>query len=259
MTHEDALSIVRPLDITGPAHGTVAGDFDRVVAAIDGRPDVIDALNSLDASAVEETPQGAAAHRGCREILEYMVLKGVCPDVFMMAALAMTDHLRWAIQRRPSLANARGGHGIHVLNHAADRATADLLLAHDADPNYPTYEAWDWTPMHEAAADGRVDILGALCDYGGRVDGGSLSHGYATEPLHGAARNGHADAVRWLLANGAGADAIGKGGPFEGRTVRDVARENGHDAVLHALDALDAWRPGTSTVGRPLPVIRASS
>lgn len=256
MTHEKADEIVRSLDITGAAHGTVHGDFDRVAAAIESRSDAVDALNSLDPTQIEETPQGAAAHRGCREILEYMLRKGVTPDVFVMSALGMTDHLRWALRRRAGLANSRGAHGIHVLNHAADRATAELLLLYDADPNYPIYEPWDWTPVHEAAAGGRIDIMEALCDYGGRMDGASLGPAYTTAPLHAAARNGHAPAIRWLLANGAGTDAIGKGGPYEGRTARDIAEEYGHASVAHALDA---WRPVSSSIGRPLPVIRACS
>ncbi|MBT5532146.1 ankyrin repeat domain-containing protein [Candidatus Poribacteria bacterium] len=252
MTHDEALDIVRELDITGAAHGTVHGDFDRVKAALDGHPDAIAALNALDPAKVEETPQGSAAHRGCREILDYMLMRGVSPDVFMMCALGMTDHLRWAFRRRPHLANSRGAHGIHALNHSADRATAELLLHYDADPNCPIYEPWDWTPVHEAAANGRIDALSVMCEYGGRIDGPY----YCTTPLHAAARNGQANVVRWLLGNGAGADAMGKGGPYEGRTARDIAAENGHQAIVVTLDG---WRPQPASMDRSLPVIRPSA
>ena len=252
MTHEDAMDIVEAMDITGAAHGAVHGDFDRVRTALTDHARAITALNSLEPAKGKETPQGAAAHRGCREVLQFMVSRGVTPDVFIMAALGMTDDLRSVLRRAPHLANSQGAHGIHALNHSIDRATTDLLLHFGADPNYPVYEPWNWTPVHEAAAGDRVDTLSALAEYGGRIDGAQ----HCTTALHAAARNGSVRAVRWLLANGAAADPVGAGGPYEGRTPRETAAEYGRDAVLAALDA--AAHP-MSPVARPLPVIRAAS
>jgi len=252
MTHEEAIDIVAAMDITGAAHGTVHGDFDRVRTALDDHAGAITALNSLDPAKVEETPQGAAAHRGCREVLQLLVSRGVTPDVFIMAALGLTDDLRWILRRSHHLANSQGAHGIHALNHACDRPTTDLLLHFGADPNFPVYEPWDWTPVHEAAAGDRVDILAALADYGGRIDGERRG----TTALHAAARNGSVHAVRWLLANGAASDPVGGGGPYEGRTAREIAAEYGRGGVLAALDAAAA---PMSAAARPLPVIRATS
>ena len=252
MAHEEAWRIVQAMDIIEAARGAASSDLDRVRTALDDHADAITALNSLDPAKAEETPQGAAAHHGCREILQLMVSRGVRPDIFTMAALGLADDLRWLLRRSPHLANARGAHGIHALNHASDRVTTDLLLHLGADPNCLVYELWDWTPVHEAAAADRVDTLAALADYGGRVDGAL----HSTTALHAAAQNGSIRAARWLLDNGAAADPIGRGGPYEGRTAREIATERGHGGVLATLEAAAA---PVSLVAVPLPVARATS
>src|SRR5947209_5677930 len=128
MTHAEAERIVEALRLVGPAHGTVHGDFDRVRAVLDECPEAIEALNALDPSLMEETPQGAAAHLGCREILEEMLVQGVKLDIFIACALGWTEEVTRLLRREPGLANARGAHGIHVLNHAFDARTAQILI-----------------------------------------------------------------------------------------------------------------------------------
>ena len=137
---------------------------DRVRAALDEWPDAIEALNALEPGRMEETPQGAAAHLGCREILEEMLARGVKLDIFMACALGWTAEVTELLRRQPGLANARGAHGIHVLNHACDRRTAQLLLEYGADPETPIYLPWGWTPIHEAASREANIIFGAVVD-----------------------------------------------------------------------------------------------
>src|SRR5688500_8786880 len=105
MTHAQAHRLVRRLNLIGPAHGTVHGDFDWVKEALD-RPETVAALNALDPCRVEETPQGAAAHLGCREILEYMLARGVKLDIFMACALGLTERAAELLRQEPRLANA---------------------------------------------------------------------------------------------------------------------------------------------------------
>lgn len=231
MTHARAQEIVERLTLVGPAHGTVHGDFDRVKAALDEQPELVKALNALDPSRVEETPQGAAAHLGCREILACMLSRGVRLDIFMACALGMAERAAEFLRQEPTLANARGAHGIHVLNHAADQRTAQLLLDLGADPNAVIYAPWGWTPVHEAAAKGRREIVALLVTRGGEI--GRQSQG--TSPLHAAARNGHRAVVAWLLDRGAAPNARGRGGPWDGKTALDFAVEYGHDDIAALL------------------------
>ena len=230
-THIEARRLVERLDLIGPCHGSVPGDYDRVRAAFEGQPLLVPALNALDATRMEETPQGAAAHLFCREILEYMLSQNVHLDLFMACALgsraAVTAHLR----REPSLANARGAHGIHVLNHAADVPLLQLLLDHGADPGTVVYEPWGWTPLHEAAYRGRCPLLTVMAEAGGRLH--DVRRGLT--PLHAAARMGHCAVVEWLVGRGVDLLARAHEGPWQGRTALALAAEFGHAEIAAFL------------------------
>src|SRR3954454_23769499 len=93
-THSQARRLVEQLDLIGPCHGTIPGDYDRVSVVFDREPRLADALNALDPKQVEETPQGAAAHLFCREILQLMLSQGVELDLFMACALGLEDAVR---------------------------------------------------------------------------------------------------------------------------------------------------------------------
>jgi ankyrin repeat protein len=224
LTHAQARRLVERLYLIGPSHGTIAGDFDRVRDAFERHPQLPAALNALDPGKMEETPQGAAAHLGCREILTYMLAQGVALDPFIACALGMRDVLEQFLRREPHLANSRGAHGIHALNHALDRSTFELLLEHGADPSALVYAPWGWTPLHEEAHRGRQDRVELLIAAGAKPDAG----GAGTTPLHAAARMGHRDVVEWLVQRGANVNARGSGGPWQGKSVLSIALGNGH-------------------------------
>src|SRR5258707_2145353 len=79
-----------------------------------------------------ETGIGAAAHVGDRAIAEFFLARGVPSNICVAAMLGRTDEVRQALNNDPSLANARGAHGISVLFHAAMSGNieiAGLLLA----------------------------------------------------------------------------------------------------------------------------------
>lgn len=230
-THTEAWRLVQRLDLIGPCHGSVPGDLDRVQAAFRAQPLLPLALNALEPARLEETPQGAAAHLFCREILQFMVAHGVRLDLFMASALGMTDVVRWHLRREPSHANARGAHGIHLLNHAADPATLQLLLEQVADPNTVVYEPWGWTPLHEAAYRARRQLLQLMMD--ARPGLGSGPTGLT--PLHAAARMGHQGVVEWLVGQGADLQACDQRGPWRGKTALAVAEEHGHEEVADFL------------------------
>lgn len=231
MTPTEARRLVEQFDLIGPCHGSVPGDFDRVRALFEAHPVLVPALNILDPAGMEETPQGAAAHLFCREILLDMLARGVRQNLFIASALGDVAALVGFLRQGPALANARGAHGIHVLNHAVNPRVARLLLEHGADPNSSVYEPWGWTPLHEAAYRGKRSLLKLLVAAGGRLDAG----GDGPTPLHAAARMGHREVVKWLVSRGADLDARDTVGPWPGKTALMLAEENGHIEVARFL------------------------
>src|SRR5262245_42318058 len=115
MTHTEAEALVKAAGLNGPAHG----DFARVQELIESRPELVEALNALDPSRIDETPQGAAAHCGIKEILNYLIEQGVRPDIFMACALGWTERVSELLQADPTLARARGAHRIPILCHVS--------------------------------------------------------------------------------------------------------------------------------------------
>ena len=81
---------------------------------------------------------------------------------------------------------------------AADVSEAKRLLANGADVNRRNRHGE--SPLHQAAADGRVDIIRLLLQHGARVD---ALDGLNNTPLHAAAENGRPQAARLLLEAGA--------------------------------------------------------
>jgi ankyrin repeat protein len=233
MSAAQAQRLVERLDLIGPCHGSVPGDFDRVTTLFAAHPRLPRALNALDPGHMEETPQGAAAHLFCREILLFMLDRGVRVDLFMACALGDLETAERFLRADPSLANARGAHGIHVLNHSGSTAVAGRLLEHGADPNRPVYQPWGWTPLHEAACRGRRGLLETLAAAGGRLD--AAPNGLT--PLHPAARMGHREVVEWLVERGVdlAITARGAAGPWRGKTALMLAEENGHAEIAAFL------------------------
>lgn len=72
-----------------------------------------------------ETALGAASHVGRRDIAEWLLEQGARMDIFAAAMLGELDIVKAFIERYPSMAKARGPHGIGLKQHAlmgGDRA-----------------------------------------------------------------------------------------------------------------------------------------
>ncbi len=110
-----------------------------------------------------ETPIQAGAHMGDRPITEYLLAQGAPMIICAAAMLGRADEVKRLLEANPADANARGGHGIPVMFHAA--------------------------------MSGKVEIAQLLKDNG-------CMEGY-DDAIHGAVAFGHSDMVKWLLDNGA--------------------------------------------------------
>lgn len=106
---------------------------------------------------------GAAAHVGNKAIAEYLLAQGAAENICTAAMLGQLDAVQQYLDTDPTLANARGAHGISVMFHAV--------------------------------MSGSTDVTSLLKAKG-------CTEGYS-HALHAAINHGHGHMVTWLLENGA--------------------------------------------------------
>lgn len=106
------------------------------------------------------------------------------------------------------------------------------------------YES-DWSPMHDAAFNGRILALRRLISQGISVNLNTLDR---VSPLHAACTQGHTACVRLLLENGANIDSPTVHGP----TALAEACARGHGACVSLLLKCGAAPCGTSLDSSPI-------
>lgn len=100
-------------DIVGNAHG----NLDRVKELLQDDPKLVNA--SWDWGGGDwETPLGAAAHMGRRDIALYLLSQGANLDLFAAAMLGELEIVTAIIHAFPEMRHAKGPHGIPLLIHA---------------------------------------------------------------------------------------------------------------------------------------------
>lgn len=100
-------------EVVGAAHR----DLNRVRELVDEHPSLANATYDWGFGDWE-TPLGAAAHTGRREIAEYLLSQGARLDLFAAAMLGMTETVKAMVQAMPGLERTPGPHGIPLLAHA---------------------------------------------------------------------------------------------------------------------------------------------
>ncbi len=173
-------------EFVGEAHG----DFPRVKELLEQYPTLVDAEATWG-----ETPLGAAAQIGQREIAEFLLSRGALLDICTAAMLGMTDRVAGMLQADPKLAYATGAHDIPVMYFPAlygHIAIAELLLAHGADINAG---AGKETALHGAASFGQAAMAEWLLEHGAQVN---LLDFDGKTPLRLAVESDHKD-VGYLL------------------------------------------------------------
>lgn len=107
------------------------GNLAQVEATLAQRPELLHTRSSLD-----ESPLGAAAHVGNRVLAERLLAAGAEPELCASAMLGDSRTVLTAVEADPTLANARGAHGIGILFHAAVGGNTELareLVARGAE------------------------------------------------------------------------------------------------------------------------------
>jgi hypothetical protein len=108
-----ALDAALVREVVAVAHGDLA----RVGALLEQEPRLVNA--SWDWGGGDwETPLGAAAHMGRRDIAEYLLEHGARLDLFAAAMLGKLNVVRAAIEAFPAALHTPGPHGIPLLAHA---------------------------------------------------------------------------------------------------------------------------------------------
>ena len=100
-------------EVVGAAHR----DIDRVRALVEETPALANAAWDWGFGDWE-TPLGAAAHVGRREIAEYLLSRGARLDVFAAAMLGRLAVVKAALEADAALLHTRGPHGIPLVEHA---------------------------------------------------------------------------------------------------------------------------------------------
>jgi hypothetical protein len=109
------------------------GDLDAVREFLASEPALLNAAWDWGGGDWE-TGLGAAAHMGRRDIALFLLDHGARVDVFAAAMLGETEVVRAMLTAWPELRDARGPHGIPLLEHAKAggeqaRAVVDFLEA----------------------------------------------------------------------------------------------------------------------------------
>lgn len=109
-----------------------------------------------------ETPLGAAAHVGNRPVAEFLLSQGATLEICAAAMLGRLADVAAFIDADPNLANAKGAHGIPLINHVAlsgDTDLADLVLARGGGDGIAR-------ALHPAVYSGHLAMVRWLLDHG---------------------------------------------------------------------------------------------
>ena len=147
----------------------------------------------------------------------------VLDDYFIAVANDRASEVRALLKRGvdPNSVDANGDTGLIVAARAGSAATADVLLAANADPE--RRNRWGDTAMMMASLNGHHGIMKALRQRSAAVDGKGWT------PLIYASTGGHDDIVRWLLGEGADVNAASPNGTT---ALMMAVRENRYSTAI---------------------------
>lgn len=178
-----------------------------------------------------------AYYNGQPRVAELLLASGVQLNIFEAAASGDLGRTRALLAHDPSLVDACSPDGFSPLGLAAFFGRPDvlkILLNEGADPNAPSRNAMQVTPLHSATANREPALSLRLVETLLRAgaDPNVQQHGGWT-PLQQAAAHGQLEVVELLLSHGA--DPAMKSD--DGSTAADKAREAGHRDVAARLTA----------------------
>jgi ankyrin repeat protein len=206
------------------------GDADRVEAMVDKSPELAQAKDDNGISAVL-----TAAYYRQSTVLELLLALDLTLDIWEAAATGESERVAELIAQEPGQVNAISSDGFYPLGLSAFFGHVDVLhflLMNGADADRPAQNPTEVRPIHSAVAFGQQGVSLAmvteLIDHGADVN--ATQQGGWT-PLHQAAAHGQVDLVQMLLSTGADSNNLSN----DGKTPLDMARENQQEDVINML------------------------
>jgi len=206
------------------------GDEAAVEAALAAAPRLATARDDAGVSVICR-----AVYAGQEAIAQRLRGRRADLDVFEASVIGDARRVAQLLDAHPEQLNAFSPDGFHPLGFACffgRRDVFDLLLARGADLEAPARNAAQVRPIHSAAAHRdpalALDLMRRLLAAGASPN---VRQQRGFTPLHEAAQRGHAEMVSLLRDHGADLGAQ----TDEGQTALDLARAQGHDAVVRLL------------------------
>ena len=207
-----------------------SGDVAAVDAQLRGDATLAAARNESGVSALLW-----AYYSGQPGVAERLLTSGVELNIFEAAAAGDLGRTRELLARDPALVDACTADGFSPLGLAAFFGRPEvlkLLLNEGAEPNSPSRNAMRVTALHSAAANREPELSLRMVETLLRsgADPNVKQHGGWT-PLQQAAAHGRTQIVNVLLAHGADPAARSD----DGKTAADKAAEGGHAEIAELL------------------------
>lgn len=196
------------------------GQTAEIAAAVEASPELARARDAQGVSALM-----LAIYTGQPVIRDFLLEHAGDLDVWEAAAVGDGNRLHILIAANALIAREVSGDGwppLHLASAFAGADTATLLLEHGAHIHQVSHNPLRNQALHACIAlNGSVDSVRVLLDAGADVNA-TAAGGYS--PLHQAAAAGKSEVVRLLLAQGAKKDMACD----KGKLPLDYARERNH-------------------------------
>jgi ankyrin repeat protein len=207
-----------------------SGDVASVISLLDADPDLVNAKNEKGVSAVL-----LATYFGQREIAEVLLARGAELNIFEAAAVGNLDRIKTLVAENEGLINSHSSDGFTALGLAAffgRKEVMNFLLTHGADPNAASENQMRVMPLHSAVAHRQPEIATAMVESlllnGAEVN--SAQDGGWT-PLHQAAAHGQIEIIKLLLEHKANVNSKSD----DGTTPLQMAQNKGYFEAAELL------------------------
>jgi ankyrin repeat protein len=207
-----------------------SGDAAGVNALLNVNPSLVNAKNENGVSAIL-----LATYFGHRDIAEVLFAKGAELNIFEAAATGQLDRVQTITEEDAELVNSYSSDGFKPLGLAAffgRKEVLDFLLAHGANPNCASKNQMRVMPIHSAVAHRQPELALAMVESlllnGAEVN---VAQDGGWTPLHQAAAHGQVEIMKLLLAHGASVNAKSE----DGTTPLQMAQNKGYPEAVEML------------------------